>query len=109
MRWVCSASGLLGPAQRRGISSTSSISVEVTIPCHAWIGNSVGNSDAVGNSDVLLRQWGAPMFGNVTALEGLHVTGNGRHDDRFMDNYLAELCSGSEEGSFLRLIDFCGV
>ena len=30
-----------------------------------------------------------------------------RVGSRSKDNYLAEMCSGSEEGSYLRLMDFC--
>ena len=40
----------------------------------AWVGESVGNSDAA-------------MFGNVTALEGLHVTGN------YRDKSMQHTCS----------------
>jgi len=88
------------------------------------------------------------MFGNVTALVGLHVTGKYRTDacskhapgmrpgiltiivdqDLFNEthdhkaplgptltrclcesknNYFTEMCSGSEAGSYARLIDFC--
>jgi len=30
-----------------------------------------------------------------------------RYSSQFKNNYFAEMCSGSEEGSYLRLIDFC--
>jgi len=44
-----------------------------------WVGNLVGNSDVLRNSDV----W----FGNVTALEVLHVTG------KYRDRSMAHTCS----------------
>jgi hypothetical protein len=30
-----------------------------------------------------------------------------REGRQFKNNYFAEMCSGSEEGSYLRLVDFC--
>jgi len=30
-----------------------------------------------------------------------------RYSSQFKNNYFTEMCSGSEEGSYLRLIDFC--
>jgi len=45
-------------------------------------------------------------------VQGLEVRVQGearwsRHGDRVEGNYLAEMCSGSEAGSYLRLIDLC--
>ena len=34
-------------------------------------------------------------------------SGSDGHRKRFKNSYFAELCSGSAEGSYLRLIDFC--
>ena len=39
-----------------------------------------------------------------------HVAGGAAvyaYTPRFKNNYFAEMCSGSEEGSYLRLIDVC--
>jgi len=30
-----------------------------------------------------------------------------RYNSQFENNYFTEMCSGSEEGSYLRLIDWC--
>ena len=40
--------------------------------------------------------WGTPVFGNVTALEGLHVTGKYRekHDAHMLQRLGTQSCTG---------------
>ena len=40
-------------------------------------------------------------------LEGVWSGVSDRYSSQFRDHYFAEMCSGSEEGSCVRLIDFC--
>ena len=44
---------------------------------------------------------GRPMIGTITSVDPLLFAAVARV------NYFTEMCSGSEEGSYLRLIDFC--
>ena len=48
--------------------------------------------------DLGLRVWESA----ITTLSGCRV-----EEAQFKNNYFAEMCSGSEEGSYLRLIDLC--
>ena len=40
-------------------------------------------------------------------VEGLRLRVQGLELREFKNNYFAEMCCGSEAGSYLRLIDFC--
>ena len=53
-----------------------------------------------------LTVWNAVASWNV-GLDGVVSVRPAGQGSQFKNNYYTEMCSGSEEGSYLRLIDFC--